>query len=191
MALVHSAGLLSTTIDNFQIEPDVHSLLRISDHIRILNDARTLEQEQWIDVLRALSRHLELSKAAAEAQETREKSTHTDTLISLDREKFTLAKSINELEASLHDGELTLNRLLEESVRLQTDEDLFDTSPNHDSVVLLLKLYRSLGLSLEPNQTGGYSKVIVRSLDNTDMHVLSLERNYSLFFTANFLWEMM
>lgn len=50
--------------------------------------------------------------------------THATSMLSLDREKFSLAKNINELESGSHALETTLARLREELENVGSEEDL-------------------------------------------------------------------
>ncbi|KAK9477899.1 Spc24 subunit of Ndc80-domain-containing protein [Lipomyces japonicus] len=193
MALIQNVPvLLSSTLSNFQIAPDVQALSRINDHIRILKSARDIERDQLHDILRSLSRRLELAKQAASAAPASPSGkSHTERILQLDREKFSLAKTINDLESAYHSAESMLARLTDELERVKTEDVMADTSAQQDSTILLLKVYRSLGISLEDNGMGGYAKAIVRSQQNNDIHVLSLDKSYSNFFIANYLWDMM
>ncbi|KAK9386867.1 Spc24 subunit of Ndc80-domain-containing protein, partial [Lipomyces mesembrius] len=188
-------SLLSSTVSNFQITPDVQAISRISDHIRILKSARDLERDQMLDILRSLSRRLELAKTAATVPSSPTRRSHTEKILELDREKFSLAKTINELESAYHASEGTLTRLNEELERVKNEDVMAEaSSAQQDPTIsfrLLLKIYRSLGISLEDDGMGGYAKAIVRSHQNNDIHVLSLDKAYSNFFIANYLWDMM
>ncbi|KAK9493595.1 Spc24 subunit of Ndc80-domain-containing protein [Lipomyces doorenjongii] len=185
-------SLLSSTVSNFQITPDVQAISRISDHIRILKSARDLERDQMLDILRSLSRRLELAKTAATVPSSPTRRSHTEKILELDREKFSLAKTINELESAYHASEGTLTRLNEELERVKNEDVMAEaSSAQQDPTILLLKIYRSLGISLEDDGMGGYAKAIVRSHQNNDIHVLSLDKAYSNFFIASYLWDMM
>ncbi|KAK9373724.1 Spc24 subunit of Ndc80-domain-containing protein [Lipomyces chichibuensis] len=185
-------SLLSSTVSNFQITPDVQAISRISDHIRILKSARELERDQMLDILRSLSRRLELAKTAATAPSSPTRRSHTEKILELDREKFSLAKTINEFESAYHASEGTLTRLNEELERVKNEDVMAEaSSAQQDPTILLLKIYRSLGISLEDDGMGGYAKAVVRSHLNNDIHVLSLDKTYSNFFIANYIWDMM
>ncbi|KAK9452732.1 Spc24 subunit of Ndc80-domain-containing protein [Dipodascopsis uninucleata] len=183
--------LVTSTVSNFQIASDVQAVARIGDHIKILKSARDVEREQIHDILRSLSRQLELTKASVESASSPSKKKHAVRILGLDREKFTLAKDINDFESSYHTSEATLARLNEELEQLKADDTMVsESSIQQNSTILLLKVYRSLGINLESDGMGGYSKAIVRSQANKDIHVLPLDKTYSNFFIANYLWDM-
>jgi kinetochore protein Spc24, fungi type len=61
---------------------------------------------------------------------------HATTLLNLDREKFSLAKNINELESGSHALETTLARLKEELENVATEEDANKENENTDDATL-------------------------------------------------------
>ena len=76
-----------------------------------------------------LSRNLELARTSAEAAVAlAAKREHAATMISLDREKFSLAKNINELESHSHNLEGTLARLKEELEMLDGESPMQSTN---------------------------------------------------------------
>ncbi len=58
-----------------------------------------------------------------------------------------------------------------------------------DEITLKLKIYRSLGIEIERDADGEYTKAIVRNRGKGDVHVFNLENKFSKFFYANFLWQ--
>jgi len=64
-------------------------------------------------------------------------------MLNLDREKFALAKNINELESGAHALETTLNRLKEELENVGNEEETNKENENtDDATVYLLKSAR-------------------------------------------------
>jgi len=139
--------------------------------------------------------------------------THATSMLSLDREKFSLAKNINELESGSHALETTLSRLREELENVGTEEDLNKEENADDATMfgsllmcanerLRLKVYRGLGIDLVEDGSGGYSKAVVRkyvstmyltsgNAKNKDVHVVNIESKYSRYFYANYLWDLL
>ena len=73
----------------------------------------------------ALSRKLELSKSTLDSSlNSPSRQAHATSMLTLDREKFSLAKNINELEGGSHALETTLARLKEELENIGTEEDV-------------------------------------------------------------------
>lgn len=89
---------------------------------------------------------------------------HVSSMLDLEREKFGLAKSINDLESGTNALESTLSKLKEESACLDNEDPLKkDTHTSvDDSNILRLKVYRSLGIELVEDDKGNYSKAIAR-----------------------------
>lgn len=54
---------------------------------------------------------------------------------------------------------------------------------------LRLKIYRSLGIDVEPDEAGNYNKAIIRNTKKGDVHVVNIDRKFSKFFYANYLWQ--
>jgi kinetochore protein Spc24 len=107
--------LIASVAENFNISSDVASIVRINSNLHTLQEARGKRLKDSRHLLRLLSRKVSLSKQAAEDAEAQEKErTHGDDMVRLDRDKFALAKSVNELESQSHNLEGQLARLREE-----------------------------------------------------------------------------
>lgn len=64
-------------------------------------------------------------------------------------------------------------------------------SANMWSYRLRLKIYRSLGIDLEADETGNYNKAIIRNSKKGDVHVVNIDPKFSRFFYANYFWQTM
>ena len=52
-----------------------------------------------------------------------------------------------------------------------------------------LKVFRTLGIDLEPDQTTGmYDKAVIRNTAKGDVHVVNIDPKFSRFFYANYFW---
>jgi kinetochore protein Spc24 len=56
-------------------------------------------------------------------------------------------------------------------------------------VLLRLKVYRSLGIEIERDGEGEFSRVVVRNDRKGDVHVVNIDRKFSRFFYANYFWQ--
>src|ERR1700735_4100654 len=75
-------------------------------------------------LISALSRKLELSKSTLDSSlNSPSRQTHATAMLTLDREKFSLAKNINELESGSHALETTLARVKEELENVGNEEE--------------------------------------------------------------------
>jgi kinetochore protein Spc24, fungi type len=84
-----------------------------------------------------LSRKLELSKSTLDSSaNSPSRANHAGEMIKLDREKFSLAKNINELESGSHALESTLERLKEELENIDDEEGENKENENTDDATL-------------------------------------------------------
>lgn len=141
---------------------------------KILDDSR--------NTLRALARKMDIAKQSMEASvSAASKKEHGAKMIQLDREKFSLAKNINELESSSHHLESQLARLKEELEQVDGEDAMANAmmeaedgtlyvvlygvilvSFNGSGNRLKLKVYRSLGIDIQEDGAGGYNKAVIR-----------------------------
>jgi len=85
----------------------------------------------------ALSRKLELSKTTLDSSaNSPSRQKHASDMIKLDREKFSLAKNINELESGSHALESTLARLKEELENIDNEDEGIKDNENADDATL-------------------------------------------------------
>lgn len=56
---------------------------------------------------------------------------------------------------------------------------------------LRLKIYRSLGIDLESDNAGSYTKAVIRNNQKGDVHVVNMDPKFSRYFYANYFWQTM
>ena len=56
---------------------------------------------------------------------------------------------------------------------------------------LRLKVYRSLGIDVEPDSVGNYNKAVIRNNEKGDVHVVNIDPKFSRFFYSNYFWQTM
>ena len=54
---------------------------------------------------------------------------------------------------------------------------------------LKLKVYRSLGIDVDLDGSGAYSKATIRNTQKGDVHVVNIDPKFSRFFYANYFWQ--
>ncbi|KAG4301569.1 hypothetical protein PCANB_001749 [Pneumocystis canis] len=185
--------LIQSTLSGFQISLDLQSISRIQDTFRETCKNRDIKQQNSKAILKVLQRELELSKSLAlTSQNSPSRAKHTSVMLAMDRDKFSLAKNINELESSIHTMDATYSRLKEELELLESEDIMKDTQElmTDDSTLLRLKIYRTLGIDLFEDDVGNYTKVIIRNKNNNDVHVVNIEPRYSYFFYSNYFWDL-
>lgn len=90
-----------------------------------------------LDLISALSRKLDLSKTTLDSSfNSPSRQAHANSMLNLDREKFSLAKNINELESGSHALETTLTRLKEELENVGNDDEADKENEETDDATL-------------------------------------------------------
>lgn len=56
---------------------------------------------------------------------------------------------------------------------------------------LRLKIYRSLGIEVEPDEAGNFTKAVIRNSRKGDVHVVNVDPKFSRFFYSNYFWATM
>ncbi|KAI6093522.1 Spc24 subunit of Ndc80-domain-containing protein [Hypoxylon rubiginosum] len=190
------ATLIGHTINNFNIAPDKLAVSRITDSLSTLKQARELRIREAESSLKKLGRSLNtLQSQHEELTSTHSSSAHASEISRLDTQKFRIAKAASDLEMEaerLSSQQADLAARLQE-LELQGVEGSPDDArrdPVDDEVLLRLKVYRSLGIELERDEKDGeFSRAIVRNDRKGDVHVINMDKKFSRFFYANYLWQ--
>ncbi|RUP47543.1 Spc24 subunit of Ndc80-domain-containing protein [Jimgerdemannia flammicorona] len=189
-AMDEPRALIQQTVAMFNPSGDVEAVHRISETMRQTEEIRKKSRQESQGVLRALSRKLESVKSGATRPPgVADEHAHAARMVGLDREKFALAKGINELEQNLSSLEAGLQQIRDEIAALEAEDAEEEVPP--DQTVLKLQIYRSLGIELVEDAVGNYTKARIRSFPRNDIHTLVIDDKYSRFFYANYLWGML
>lgn len=134
---------------------------------------------------------MEVIKVQTEiAENEAEPDSEVDPQLLLEREKFALARSINQLQTENRQMELQLTALRQELAELSAIP-----LPKFDQDILKLKIYRSLGVYFksfgkETSCTKApFQKIIVRNEKRGEFLIMDIDQNISDFQYANSLWE--
>ncbi|KAG2413465.1 hypothetical protein HFD88_002654 [Aspergillus terreus] len=191
------ATLIHHTIGNFNIHPDKQAVTRINDSLSTLQQSRDLRMRDAESALRKLSRHLHsLTAQHNEAVAAHDSSKHAADMVELDTKKFRIAKSATELENESDRLESELEMLKErladlEAQGLEGDEATRREREADDATILRLKIYRSLGVDIEADESGTFNKAVIRNSRKGDVHVVNVDPKFSRFFYANYFWSNM
>ncbi|KAH1834036.1 kinetochore-associated Ndc80 complex subunit spc24 [Aspergillus fumigatus] len=191
------ATLIHHTIGNFNIQPDKQAVTRINDSLSTLQQSRELRMRDAESALRKLSRNLHaLTAQHEEAVSSHDSAKHAAQMVELDTKKFRIAKAATELEIESErlEGELEMlkERLAElEAQGLEGDEATRREREADDATILRLKIYRSLGIDIEADEAGNFSKAVIRNSRKGDVHVVNMDPKFSRFFYANYFWSTM
>ncbi|PYH49242.1 kinetochore Spc24 family protein [Aspergillus saccharolyticus JOP 1030-1] len=191
------ATLIHHTIGNFNIQPDKQAVTRINDSLATLQQSRELRMREAESALRKLSRHLSaLNNQQEEALAAHDAGKHAAEMVELDTKKFRIAKAATELEIESErlEGELEMlkERLADlEAQGVEGDEPTRREREMDDATLLRLKIYRSLGVDIEADETGNFNKAVIRNSRKGDVHVVNIDPKFSRFFYSNYFWSTM
>lgn len=141
---------------------------------------------------------------------------HAEEIVELDTNKFRIAKAASEYEIESERLESELDMLKErladlEAQGLEGDEATRREREADDATMwvlfysnsvfawqllmmmnsLRLKIYRSLGIDIEPDEAGNFTKAVIRNSRKGDVHVVNIDSKFSRFFYANYFWSTM
>lgn len=166
--------------------------------------------------LRKLSRNLHSRLTQhEEAVSAHDSGKHAAEMVELDTKKFRIAKAATELEIESERLESELEVLKErladlEAQGLEGDEMTRREREMDDSTMwvsllipeklgmgytdydsLRLKIFRSLGIDIEPDEAGNFNRAVIRNSRKGDVHVVNIDSKFSRFFYANYFWSTM
>lgn len=180
-ALINYYPLIQDAIDNFDINGDLNTWDRAEAEIAKLEERRNERLEELRDSLRSLSRKLEIARSSAQVSPS-----HLETiqrLAQLDKEKFTIVKSINELESLHTPSQVTLEQLQNELDNLNSLQ--ISRAAANDSEILKLRIYRDIGFEFQDNN----SKVLIQSSSNRTVEIYPLPTDATKHEIADYLWD--
>ncbi|KAJ1930243.1 putative kinetochore protein spc24 [Tieghemiomyces parasiticus] len=157
LTIEETLAISQQTMHTLQPSSDLDLIRRINNDFDegTENWERELKNDQ--NVLRALSRKMELVKADASKPTVGEDGlTHTQRLENLDREKFEAAHAINELESSVNSLALAVEQLKREAEALANRNVEYELPLDYTAIQL--KLYRSLGIEFLEDGAGNFTK---------------------------------
>ncbi|KAL7269864.1 putative kinetochore protein spc24 [Rhizina undulata] len=182
--------LIAEVIGNFNIANDVQSIARTKAKLSHITTTREKSRDECQNLMRSLSRIRDVTKQSCEASmNSSSRKEHGQTMLKLDKEKFSLAKKVNDIDSGMHALEGQLARLREELEAVDSEDAVQQAMEAEDGTVLRLKVYRSLGMDIEGDGAGGYNKVVIRNPAKGDVHVVNIENKFSTFFYANYFWN--
>ncbi|KAH9221357.1 Spc24 subunit of Ndc80-domain-containing protein [Leptodontidium sp. 2 PMI_412] len=186
--------LIRHTVENFNIQPDKHAVARVNESLSTLQQARDLRVREAESALKKLSRTLTtLNNHHQETLSSHSSVAHASEIATLDTQKFRIAKSASDIEI---ESERLSSQLADLQARLQELElQGVDGGDNvrrgliDDETSLKLKVYRELGIDIERDEDGEYSKAIIRNSRKGDVNIVSIDSKFSRFFYANYFWQ--
>ena len=210
LQLISCFQLIHHTIGNFNITPDKLAVSRINESLSTLQQARDLRIRESESALKSKStlsfsedfllNKVELSRTLTtlnshhlETISSHSSAAHASEIATLDTQKFRIAKSASDIEI---ESERLSSQLADLQARLQELElqgveggDNARRGLVDDEISLKLKVYRGLGIEIERDDDGEYTKAVVRSGRKGDVHVVNMDNKFSRFFYANYFWQ--
>ncbi|KAG4437560.1 putative kinetochore protein spc24 [Cadophora sp. M221] len=188
--------LIRHTVENFNIQPDKHAVARVNESLSTLQQARDLRVREAESALKKLSRTLTtLNNHHQETLSSHSSVVHASEIATLDTQKFRIAKSASDVEI---ESERLSSQLADLQARLQELElQGVDGGDNvrrgliDDEMSLKLKVYRGLGIDIERDEDGEYSKAIIRNARKGDVNIVNIDSKFSRFFYANYFWQQL
>ncbi|GAM84499.1 hypothetical protein ANO11243_024950 [Dothideomycetidae sp. 11243] len=181
--------LIRQTTLNFHTHSDLASLSRICTSVSTLRSARTLRLDTHRSATSGLSRRLASARAAhADALAEHDAGSHAQTVLALDAARFKAAKAVSDVHSECERKEAEargLERTLE-GLRLRGDKE--GDAAVDESDVLRLKVYRGLGIDAEADESGEFTRAVVRNKNKGDVSVVSLDKNCDRMFYAGHFW---
>ncbi|KAI9796015.1 MAG: kinetochore-associated Ndc80 complex subunit spc24 [Candelina submexicana] len=191
------ATLIHHTIGNFNIQPDKLALGRINESLSTLQQARDLRVKEAESALKKLARNFStLQSHHGETVASHNAADHASQILSLDTQKFRIAKTASDLEIEGERLEQELEGLKGKLQELEMQgveggEGERGKRELEDETLLKLKVYRSLGIDIESDGAGNYNKAVIRNDKKGDVHVVNIDPKFSRFFYANYFWQTM
>lgn len=186
--------ILASVSESFSIDSDTAALKRTRDALQVLQNVRTRQLEASRNNFRTLSRKVDIARQSyQEAGAANQKRDHAQKMLDLDREKFALGKRVNESESQAHTLEGQLAKLKDELEAVERDNPLERAvATTDDGTVLQLWVYHSLGIELQEDGTGSFSKAVVRNPTKGDVHVINIEpQRFPPEFYVEYLWKLL
>ncbi|KAJ3054237.1 kinetochore-associated Ndc80 complex subunit spc24 [Rhizophlyctis rosea] len=163
---------------------------QIRDYLSQIQSTRAKELNDSQNLLKSLSRQLEIAKENAERPARELNATqHVQRISALGTERSSVTKELAAGEATIEVLEEELRRLEEERDSILKEHEKEANMPP-DEQILKLQIYKSLDIDFQKDETGKFTKATVRSAKDKDIHTYDLSPNYSRFFYANILWDL-
>ncbi|KAJ3074789.1 kinetochore-associated Ndc80 complex subunit spc24 [Podochytrium sp. JEL0797] len=185
-------AILPSLLEQMDPAEDVACLRDVVQGLAATKALRAKQLKDDMAVLKRLSAELEAAHRTNEqALKKREltKKDHAANLAALEDEKYTVVKSMHDLEKSVASLEAQKRDLLVELEALKKAEDEEEMMPPDESV-LKLSIYQSLGIDLV-YENDKVVRCLVRSVNKNDITPLEInDSKFSNFYYANMLWDM-
>lgn len=214
--------LVYSAIEGFETQPDVDSIGRINENGNRLNQSWKNTEKRLENMVSALEAELNKAREETERQKRPTKEIYellnmpsedmdvndaenheqNDSLsllnakaVALDRQKFSLAKQILDIESSVAQMRATsdLLDLQEAEIEQQRDAALAsNVASNMNLNIMKVMLYKKFGIHIEEDTLGGNDKILIFSENKkTPAKVLEVDQNLLDYFISSFIWDQL
>ena len=205
-SLEEPRSVVQQLVTKFHAPPDINSIQNINEAFESIQTVRAKKLANSRDTLHRMSisfalkfiliewmRKVEAAKWEAQRPADRTEQRHSDHMSEAERERFSLAKSINELELATQQYEAILVQQKEKLEALRTENGrLAQRKPG--PLDLQIEIYRGLGFewlddpsSYDPLLSS--TKCRVKSTGKNDVYSVVLDGATSIFDQTNQLWR--
>jgi kinetochore protein Spc24 len=190
------SSIIAECVANFNIAGDKASLKRTTSALTHLTSARSQILTKHRSALSGLARHLSgAASTHALTVQAHNPAAHAQEMLKLDTHKFRIAKEAGEVEREGERLESEVDGARRALAEMGSDEDgdedggALGRESVDDETLLKLKVYRMLGIDVEPDaETGLYNKAVVRNASRGDVHVVNIDPKFSRYFYADYFW---
>lgn len=203
--------LVQSSIDSFEIQPDLLTLDRINDYTVKLTELKSQQLLKLSQINNELKNQIALINDDIKQIMTQKLISQDDghnidlrdsinpgadtiklidqQLNELDNLKLSLAKNLNDLERLINLNTMNKLKLQGQLDDLKANhENLINENllKNRNSNIMKIKLYKSLGSIIE--STEDEDKIIMYN-ENTGVDYLKVNNEYSDYFISNYIWD--
>ncbi|KAI8809632.1 Spc24 subunit of Ndc80-domain-containing protein [Cladochytrium replicatum] len=184
--------LIPEIIKHLNQPEDARDVREVDELERKADESRARRIERAEDLLKRLTLQVAVTKedlAQANA-DAKNKASHSDAMIALEREKYGVEKRARELEAAIESRHKELEQLQKEQEALVLEEKHEANLPK-DSKQLMIEIYRQMGVDIRKNERGEYLTCHILNKSKNDIQIYRIDPSVSRTFHADFLWEAM
>lgn len=205
--------LIYAAIENFETQPDIATLSRISDTLKKTKELRDVKIDRLETSVKELEAQLEsiqneikslsepslsileslalLGTAALLKEDDNVFRAMNAKSVELDNLKMSLAKRLTDLESAINQMNMVKANLTRHSDELEHQKEQALTTNianNYNSNSMRISLYKSLGVHIEELEDGN-DRIMVFGREKKLTSVLQVDEKYLDYFICNYIWD--
>lgn len=186
--------LIRSSIESFEIEPDLVTLGRIDGAIAKATQERSRQLDALNERVALAAQEVErlqqelddVQKPPPELEGDNIFKAMNNKSMELDNAKVAVAKKLNEVESAINTLTITkINLEKQQQQLITTNENLMAevVATNFDSKAMEINLYKNLGVLIDGQ------RVVIHNRDKDVTSVLNVSEDYSDYFVSNYIWD--